>query len=541
MKKDPKQVLAASWDVSYPTISEISALRAWYAGVSSREAATKYLAGANVNDDDGNDKTSRALISSIRRALIEFARSRHHAQIALLLAHGESLQVRAKVAKQAINAIELLRDTPLPSPRITDDVSLWLPSRCARVLNEHGITSLADLTVRIPRRKRWWSAVDGLGQASAKQIEAFFARHPALVQSAWALISQKPEGPIAPWERLNLPSELDGSQGKLRAPIQGCTLEAKNDYEAIQTWLSLHESPATQRAYKREAERIILWAIVERNKALSSLNTEDAIAYRSFLRAPTPSRRWVGPPVARTSPEWKPFAGGLNPRSMSYALAVIGTMFRWLMEQRYVLANPFAGVKVRGSSHAAAMNVEKVFSEGEMEIIQTLAQALEWTHGWDARAAQRLRFILKFSYATGLRLGELVNAKLGHIEIDGRSDYWLKVKGKGEKEGKVALPPLARAALNTSLMQRGLATTPSKWKPHTHLIGDMQDPLGTSGITSARVWALMRRFFGLAAKAIEDELPTTAEKLRKASPPLDATHPRNPCTCKGRRANYRAG
>lgn len=59
---------------------------------------------------------------------------------------------------------------------------------------------------------------------------------------------------------------------------------------------------------------------------------------------------------------------------------------------------------------------------------------------------------------------------------------------------------------------------PSKWKPHTHLIGDMQDPLGTSGITSARVWALMRRFFELVATAIEDELPTTAEKLRKTSP-----------------------
>ena len=36
---------------------------------------------------------------------------------------------------------------------------------------------------------------------------------------------------------------------------------------------------ATQRAYRKEAERLILWAIVERGKALSSLNTEDAVAY----------------------------------------------------------------------------------------------------------------------------------------------------------------------------------------------------------------------------------------------------------------------
>ena len=27
---------------------------------------------------------------------------------------------------------------------------------------------------------------------------------------------------------------------------------------------------------------------------------------------------------------------------------MLGTLFRWLIEQRYVLANPFAGIKVRG-------------------------------------------------------------------------------------------------------------------------------------------------------------------------------------------------
>ena len=46
----------------------------------------------------------------------------------------------------------------------------------------------------------------------------------------------------------------------------------------MQTWLALHESPATQRTYRKEAERLILWAIVERGRALSSLTTEDAIA-----------------------------------------------------------------------------------------------------------------------------------------------------------------------------------------------------------------------------------------------------------------------
>lgn len=109
-------------------------------------------------------------------------------------------------------------------------------------------------------------------------------------------------------------------------------------HQAVNAWLSLHEAAATQRAYRKEAERLILWAIVERGKPLSSLTTEDAIAYRAFLRHPAPRASWIGPPCPRPSPEWRPIAGALLARSAAYALCVLGALFRWLIEQRYVLA-----------------------------------------------------------------------------------------------------------------------------------------------------------------------------------------------------------
>lgn len=183
------------------------------------------------------------------------------------------------------------------------------------------------------------------------------------------------------WEHLRLPHEVDGSSGTFRAPRQTCTLGASNDYEAVQAWLALHESAATQRAYRKEAERQILWAIVERERPLSSLTTEDAIAFRTFLRRPTPHKRWVGPPRPRTSSEWRPFAQGLSPRSTAYALSVLGAMFRWLIQQRYVLANPFAGIKVRGSARAAPLDTSHVFTEGEWMLVRTLANGLEWSYG----------------------------------------------------------------------------------------------------------------------------------------------------------------
>jgi hypothetical protein len=45
------------------------------------------------------------------------------------------------------------------------------------VLRKAGIKTLADLTLRVPRRRRWWVDIDGLGVAGARRIEAFFAAH----------------------------------------------------------------------------------------------------------------------------------------------------------------------------------------------------------------------------------------------------------------------------------------------------------------------------------------------------------------------------
>lgn len=486
-----------------------TALRAWYAGLSARSAVGQYLGLVKA---DG--QSSRAMLSGIRRQLSSFARARHRADLASLMLHPATERVER--AGAVLDAIEAMRHLPAPVPLVTDDVGHWLPVRAARALQAHGIKTLADLTVRVPRRRRWWVAVPGLGATSARQIEAFFAAHPELTERARALVSVDTQHDVVPWEKLCVPQDVDGSRGTFRAPVATCTLSANNDYEAVHAWLSLHESVATQRAYRKEAERLILWAVIERGRALSSLTTEDAIAYRAFLRHPTPRVRWVGPARPRTASDWRPFTGGLAPRSVAYALSVVGAMFRWLIQQRYTLANPFAGIKVRGASRSETSAAARVFSEGEWSLIQAVAEGLEWGHQWEAPAAQRLRFALDFAYATGLRISELVAATLGQIQVDGHGDRWLHLVGKGDKAAKVALPPLARAALDRYLMQRQLPITPSKWEPHTPLIGRFEAG-NAAGITSTRLWNIMRRFFCKVAEVIETDSPATAEKLRRAS------------------------
>jgi len=259
----------------------------------------------------------------------------------------------------------------------------------------------------------------------------------------------------------------------------------------------------------------LLWAILERGKALSSLTSEDATAYRAFLRHPAPRVRWVGPARPRSSAEWRPFTCSLSPDSVAYALSVLGAMFRWLIEQRYVLANPFAGLKVRGAQRNGKLDTSRAFTSGEWDLVRAIADGLEWSHGWTIPAAQRLRFLLDFGYATGLRAGELVGVTLGGIETGLRGECWLRLVGKGAKYGKVVLPSLARDALNQYLLQRGLPVSPARWTPNTPLLGNLEAP---GGITTPRLREVLRRFFRTAADSIRSDHPALADKLLRATP-----------------------
>jgi site-specific recombinase XerD len=502
--------IAAATPAGFPDADELAMLHAWYAGLAVRAAAERYLPSAL-----GGNRSARGVLGRIRRRLIAIARAAHRNDLAALLSH--PAEERGQHASAVALAIDSLRVASALEPQITDDIAQWFTPRAVHALHAHGITTLADLTVRILRRRQWWKAIPGLGLGSARAIEAFFAAWPRLTEKARALIVQSARGEIVPWEFIRLPEEVDGSQGTFRAPIGTCTLDATDDYEAVQAWLSLRESAATQRTYRKEAERLILWVIVERGRALSSLTTEDAIAYRAFLRHPSPVTRWVGPSGPRTSPDWRPFTGNLSARSVAHALTVVGALFRWLIEQRYVLANPFSGVKVPDASGVGTLDVSHAFSDEEWELVRTIADGLELSHGWSAPAAQRLRFLLDFGYATGLRAAELIGATLRHVHIDAcGGDHWLHVTGKGRKLARVALPPLAWDALSRYLAERGLPVLPVRWNPDTPVIGSLEAE-SDAAISRARLWDILRRFFRLAADVVEPDHAPLAGKLRRAS------------------------
>lgn len=99
-----------------------------------------------------------------------------------------------------------------------------------------------------------------------------------------------------PLEKLGFSEHLNGEFGTNRASdFVTKQISANNDLQAIESWIAEFEkSPQTLRAYRREAERLLLWTLIEKQKPLSSLTRDDLCDYQHFLADPQPNDRWCG-------------------------------------------------------------------------------------------------------------------------------------------------------------------------------------------------------------------------------------------------------
>ena len=112
-----------------------------------------------------------------------------------------------------------------------------------------------------------------------------------------------------PLDKLALPDDLDGRNGANRGTGRR-QIGADKDLDAIRAWLSrVASTKNTFENYRKEAERLMLWSIVQLGKPLSSLTHEDLLLYQHFLADPHPQEYWVASErkFPRTDPRWRPF------------------------------------------------------------------------------------------------------------------------------------------------------------------------------------------------------------------------------------------
>lgn len=353
----------------------------------------------------------------------------------------------ARNARLRVGRLALLRELEQVAavPASPGDlIEGWLVPEIAGHLRRLGLLTLTDLQRRIQLGGRWWRGIPAYGPVKAGRLSTFVA----------SLIGvSEPHRWTVPSERA---AELDGSRGSLRAPGPAAT-GAANDHEAINAWIEARaRSPATERSYQREAERFLLWMIVERGRSMSDATVEDCGAYIAFAR--DPPDRWVSRRHAvRLGEGWAPFRGPLGMAAVSLATTALHSLFDWLVKVRYLALNPWAAVNRRlGDDPRADLDVDpsRAFTPKEWKALQAQLEREP-----NAASAARLTWLLVFGQATGLRPSELVAARRGDLRKrvgrDGGSAWFVRVHGKGRKNRLVVVPSAAITATRRYFEARG--------------------------------------------------------------------------------------
>ncbi|MCA8270357.1 tyrosine-type recombinase/integrase [Burkholderia vietnamiensis] len=433
----------------------------------------------------------------------------------------ERLRRRMRLALERIEA----QIAVAPDP--THAIAGWLDPVLAERLARAGLVTLDQLISFINTRgARFYLGIPRVGHVAATRIVSWLQAHSAELQRELSPLATNPKRAIAgelarrrppasgivPFEYLRTPTAIDGTLGRNRARLERNRTEATNDYQAIHAWLSVHSPGShTWRAYRKEAERLLLWCIFDRGIALSDLDSTGLAAYQRFMRNPVPAARWIAPRhIDRFSDAWRPFSGPLSPSSIATATNILNSLFKWLVSQNYLDSNPLDGVPLQ----------EPDVVEEETHRSLTVGQ---WTYVYAhaTRASVRDQFAVLFAYATGLRRAEIAAATAGDLHRlpnnDDLMDRWvLRVVGKRKRARKVPMPAALMDLLDKYMKSRGYVDGPGNWPADAPLLarieGDDRKPL-----TAGAIGIAFKTIFKRAAASLEREHPASAAQLARAS------------------------
>lgn len=307
-----------------------------------------------------------------------------------------------------------------------------------------------------------------------------------------------PFGSLTPIESVVISPDFDGRNGANRATGNRPQIGAQNDIDAIKAWLArFADTKTTFDNYRKEAERLLLWATVQLQKPISSLTHEDLLAYQHFLADPQPAAYWVmrdGRKFGRAHPEWRPFAGPLSPTSQRQAFIILNTLFSWLVNAGYLAGNPLSLSRQR--TRKAKPRVTRYLEEDLWTEVKLTIDAMPKETDREREHYLRTRWLFSLLYLCGLRISEVVGNTMGGFfcrrDKDGEERWWLEIVGKGDKTRIVPATNELMVELARYRREKGLAPfpTPSEETPLLLPIGTQQRQM-----TRGAVHALVKQVF----------------------------------------------
>lgn len=316
-----------------------------------------------------------------------------------------------------------------------------------------------------------------------------------------------------------LTRHLSGEEGNNREIHHRCQIHAKNDYEAIQCWLNEYRHKAsTFRTYKKESERFLLWAVIQKKKALSSLERDDIESYLKFLDDPQPKEIWCakknGRGCRRGDPEWRPFTGSLSSSAKTTAISSIDSLFNYLVEARYLSFNPLSLMRKRDRKisikHGEITLQERMLTIDEWHTMLDTLENFSESTSTEKNEKARLIFLVKILYFLGLRINELATHTWNAFRKV-ENDWWFYVMGKGDKIGRIPVnDELLRAVIS---YRAHLKKTPY---PSTDETTPLIASFRGDAITARQMNKILKRLAVATANQFTHQ-PDKSKKLRKFS------------------------
>lgn len=218
----------------------------------------------------------------------------------------------------------------------------------------------------------------------------------------------------------------------------------KKDYEAISMWLNEYKGKQTTfRSYQKEAERFLLWCLLNAKKNLCAINRQDFEQYFNFLLNPSPKQFWCAPKGSkkrrRGEKGWRPFVGPLSISARNNAVSILNSMMCYLVDARYLEMNPLMLMRKKQKTNLAESKIrleERILQPEEWEAIQRTLINLPETPKKVLDEKARLVFLVKILFYLGLRISELEKHKWNAFRFT-NGNWWFYVVGKGDKLSKI--------------------------------------------------------------------------------------------------------
>ncbi|CAB3774268.1 tyrosine-type recombinase/integrase [Paraburkholderia humisilvae] len=332
-----------------------------------------------------------------------------------------------------------------------------------------------------------------------------------------------PDGPARPIEQLRIPTDLSGAAGTNRARGAIRLVSAGDDLSAITAWLARYaDVPGTVAVYRKEAERLLLWVVIQHGKPLSSLTHEDLLVYQRFLADPQPAWRWVmsvRKKPGRASPDWRPFAGPLSPTSIRHAMTILNAMFAWLVDAGYLAGNPLSLTRRRGVATKPA--ITRYLTHEWWGVVKTTIETLPAGTERERLHAARCRWLFTVLYLAGLRATEIASTPMGAVfcrrDAAGVERWWIEVRGKGNRTRLVPATDELIAELARYRRAHGLPPSPYRGEMRPLLLPliGQEKPLSRGA-----VHLIVKEVFALAAARLRARGPewlAQADQLAGAS------------------------